>query len=236
MRLYKVKTLFKLGVEDLAKNMSVFVYVLLPLALAFLYANLDAQIPEEYIYSICVLMNLAMIPVTLMGTIIAEEKEKCTLRTLMLNDVKAVEIMLAKALICILFVVLDNIAMYFIIGLSMQNFVLYQLVGLFVGVAVILFGAFVGVFAKNQMSAGLMAMPFMILFLAPMFIDMFDNEMAENISELLPTDAMMILFDSISKSTMGWAEVGKPVVVIVAWMIISVLMYNVAFVKVGVDN
>ena len=143
MRVYKMKALFKLGIEDLTKNISVFVYVLFPLLFALLYGNLDMGMPENYIYSFCVLMNLAMIPVTLMGTVIAEEKEKNTLRTLMLNDVRAGEIMLAKALICMLFVVADNVIMYFILGLSLDKFVLYQLVGLYAGLSVIFFGAFV---------------------------------------------------------------------------------------------
>lgn len=240
MRLYKLKALLKLGLEDLTKNMSVFVYVLIPLAFALLYSNMfdiasDAKY-QGYLYSTCVLMNISMIPVTLMGTIIAEEKEKNTLRTLMLNDVKAIEIMIAKALICILFVVIDNIIMYFIVGLAMDKFVLYQLVGLLVGLAVILFGGFVGVFAKNQMSASLLSIPFMIIFLAPMFIQILQNEVALKISALLPTDAMMTLFNSITNSTMNWSDVGMPLVVIAAWMILSIVMFHIAFKKMGVDN
>ena len=236
MRVYKMKALFKLGIEDLTKNISVFVYVLFPLLFALLYGNLDTGMPENYVYSFCVLMNLAMIPVTLMGTVIAEEKEKNTLRTLMLNDVRAGEIMLAKALICMLFVVTDNVIMYFILGLSLDKFVLYQLVGLYAGLSVIFFGAFVGIFARNQMSAGLMSMPFMFLFMAPFFIEMFHNKIADRISSLLPTDAMMTLFESISGNKLGWSAVGMPVIVIGVWLVISIVMYKLAFKKVGMDN
>ena len=31
MRFYKIKALFKLGIEDLSKNMNVFIYVFMPL-------------------------------------------------------------------------------------------------------------------------------------------------------------------------------------------------------------
>lgn len=236
MRFHKFAALFKLGMEDLTKNMSVFVYVLIPLALAFLYSGMMEGAPVEMLFFICVLMNLAMIPIVLMGTIIAEEKEKNTLRTLLLNDVRAVEVLGAKAVICLIFVILDNILMYFILGVDTAKFAQYQLVGLFVALAVILFGAFVGLFAKNQMSASLIAMPFMFLFLAPMFIRMLDNEVANKVSQFLPTDAMLTIFYSIYEDTVSAAKIAMPLVVIAAWLVLSVVMFYVAYKKVGVDN
>ena len=235
MRLYKIKALFKLGLEDLTKNMSVFIYVLLPLVFALLYSGMDGM-PESFVFSFCVLMNIAMVPVALMGTIIAEEKEKFTLRTLMLNDVKASEILFAKALICMLFVIIDNLLMFFIVGTDMSLFVPYQLISLFVALAVILFGAFVGLISKNQMSAGLMSMPFMVILLAPVFIQLMGNETVNNIAKVLPTAAMMTLFDSVAGSVSGFENVGMPLIVIGAWLIISVILFNIAYKKVGVDN
>ena len=77
MRVYKLKALFKLGIEDLVKNMNVFVYIIMPLAFAFLYSNMDT-LPKDFVFSLCMVLNLSMVPVALMGTIIAEEKEKNT--------------------------------------------------------------------------------------------------------------------------------------------------------------
>lgn len=235
MRLYKVKALFKLGMEDLLKNLNVFIYVILPIAFAFLYANMG-NTAKEYLFSICTLLTLSMVPVALMGTIIAEEKEKNTLRTLMLNDVKASEILFAKAMICMLFVVIDNLLIYFILELPMDHFILYQLVSFVTGLAVILFGAFVGLLAKNQMSAGLLSMPFMIIFMAPMFIMMFKDKLAETISSLLPTDAMMELFLCITKNTLTISKIGIPCMIIGVWLVLSIILFQFAYKKVGVDN
>lgn len=235
MRLYKVKALFKLGMEDLLKNLNVFIYVILPIAFAFLYANMG-NTPKEYLFSICTLLTLSMVPVALMGTIIAEEKEKNTLRTLMLNDVKACEILFAKAMICMLFVVIDNLLIYFILELPIGHFILYQLVAFITGLAIILFGAIVGLLAKNQMSAGLLSMPFMILFMAPMFIMMFKDKLADAISSLLPTDAMMELFLCITKNTLTISKIGIPCMIIGVWLVLSIILFQYAYKKVGVDN
>ncbi len=235
MRFYKIKALFKLGIEDLSKNMNVFIYVLMPLGFAFLYSNIGEG-SKESLFSLCVLLNIAMVPVALMGTIIAEEKEKNTLRTLMLNDVKGFEILFAKAFICMLFVFVNDILIYFVFQLPMASFLLYQGVTLLVGIAVIFFGAFVGLMAKNQMSAGLLSLPFMFLLMAPMFIMLFKNDIASKISSFLPTDAMMTILAKISQNEMTLSSVGMPFVVVIAWFILSFLLFNVAYKKMGVDN
>lgn len=235
MRIHKIKALFKLGIEDLCKNMNVFIYIIMPIGFALLYSNMDV-LGKEYIFSLCVLLMLAMVPVALMGTIIAEEKEKNTLRTLMLNDVKATEILFAKALICMLFVVVDSLIMFFIIGLSMEHFLLYQLVCLFVGIAVILFGAVVGLLAKNQMSAGLLSLPFMFLLMAPLFTGMVQSDIFSKISSFLPTDAMMEILDHIAKGTMTISNVGTSFLIILVWLAGSIILFNIVYKKVGVDN
>lgn len=235
MRFYKVKALFKLGIEDLFKNMNVFIYVLMPLGFALLYSNIGGGSAES-LFALCVLLNIAMVPVALMGTVIAEEKEKNTLRTLMLNDVKGSEILFAKAIICMLFVLVNDILMYFIFGLPMSSFLVYQGITLLVGLAVIFFGAFVGLLAKNQMSAGLLSLPFMVLFMAPMFVAMFGNDLATKISSLLPTDAMMTILTKVSENSVSLSSVGIPLIVIIAWFVLSIIFFNIAYKKVGVDN
>lgn len=235
MRLYKLKALFKLGIEDLTKNANVFVYIIMPLAFSILYSNMGI-LSKDFIFSLCVLLNLSMVPVALMGTIIAEEKEKNTLRTLMLNDVSATEILFAKALICMLFVMLNNILMYLIIGFSMNYFILYQTIALFVSLSVIFFGAVVGLLAKNQMSAGLLSIPFMAIFMAPIFINMTKSKLAANISSLLPTDAMMEIFKVISKNNFKVSTTLVELIVITVWLVVSILLFNIVYKKVGVDN
>ncbi len=234
MNFYRIKALFKLGIEDLLKNMNVFLYVVLPIFFAFLYSKMES--PKESIFSLCVIMTLAMVPIALMATIIAEEKEKNTLRTLMLKDIKALEILIAKVMICILFVFLDNILIYFIIGVPMTHFIVYQLVCLFVGLAVILFGTVVGLVSKNQMSAGLLSVPAMLLVMAPLFIGILKNDVANKISSLIPTDAMMTIIKNISENTANFTSIGMPFFVILVWLIISVVVFVIMYKKVGIDN
>lgn len=235
MRFYKLKALFKLGIEDLTKNMNVFVYIIMPLAFALLYSNMDT-LPKDFVFSLCMVLNLSMVPVALMGTIIAEEKEKNTLRTLMLHDIRATEILFSKALICMLFVMINSILMFFIVGFSMNQFLAYQIVCLLVSLAVVFFGALVGLLAKNQMSAGLLSIPFMAIFMAPLFVNMVKSKLASSISSILPTDAMMEIFDVISKNNLSISNIGMELLVIGVWLILGFIFFQIVYKKVGVDN
>ncbi len=234
MRLYKVGALFKLGLEDLTKNLSVFIYVLLPLMMAVLYSAMGYTGMFNFIMSVA--MNLAALPVFLMGTIVAEEKEKNTLRTLILNDVKAMEVLVAKALICLLFVVIDNILIFFICEMDMSCFVLYQLVALLTAIGIVFFGAVVGLLAKNQMSASLYGMPFLIIFLAPAFVQAFESELAQNVCRVLITDAMIRIMEGIATGETGFADMWISYLVMAVWIAGGVVVFKIAYKKVGVDN
>jgi len=235
MKFHKIKALLKLGLEDLMKNMNVFIYILMPLGFAFFYSNING-LSKEYAFALCIILNLAMVPIALMGTIIAEEKEKNTLRTLMLNNVKPMEILFSKAMLCMMFVMINHVLIYFIIGLPKTTFIVYQLVALLTGFAIVFFGAFVGLLAKNQMSAGLLSMPFMLVFMAPLFGMMIENHTIHKIISFIPTDAMTTIFTNVTNHTMNISTVGLPFVVILSWMILSILLFYFTFKKVGIDN
>ena len=230
-----LKALFKLGMEDLIKNINILIYIIIPIFFAFIYSNMD-MLSKGYVFTLCVLLTLAMVPVALMGTIIAEEKEKNTLRTLMLNDVKPTEFLVSKVLLCMLFVMVDNVLIYFIIGLPIKTFIIYQLITLFTSVSLIFFGALIGLLSKNQMSAGLLSTPFMLVFMAPLFSVLIESEIINKIISLIPTDAMMKIFENLDKSQMQLSNIAFPIGVIAVWIVLSIILFQIVYKKVGVDN
>ena len=58
---------------------------------------------------------------------------------------------------------------------------------------------------------------------------MFKDKLAEAISSLLPTDAMMEIFSCITKNTLTITKVGFPCVVIIAWLVISIILFQFRF-------
>ena len=106
IQLRKVIALFKKDMKDTSKNVNVMILLVLPLLFTFLYQFIDLGgegMPKEFILFISVLMNLCLVPVSFLSMIIAEEKEKNTLRTLMLSNVSAGDFLLSKSLVTFLY-------------------------------------------------------------------------------------------------------------------------------------
>ena len=154
----------------------------------------------------------------------------------MLNDVKPTEFLVSKVLLCMLFVMVDNVLIYFIIGLPIKTFIIYQLITLFTSVSLIFFGALIGLLSKNQMSAGLLSTPFMLVFMAPLFSVLIESEIINKIISLIPTDAMMKIFENLDKSQMQLSNIAFPIGVIAVWIVLSIILFQIVYKKVGVDN
>lgn len=117
-----------------------------------------------------------------------------------------------------------------------ESILIYQAIAFACGLAVVLFGAVVGLLAKNQMSAGLLSMPFMVILMAPMFIEIMGNETVKKIARLLPTDAMATMFAGVTQNEYTFDTMGSPALVIAGWFVISAILFALLYKKVGVDN
>lgn len=236
MNWYKVKAIFKLGIKDILKNSQTIVLIILPLFFAILYSNMDfgGAMSKEYLLVLCTILNIAMIPVSLMGMIIAEEKEKNTLRTLMLSNVSSTEFLLSKALICFAFMLVTNSIIYFVVGLSVDYYLPYLIISMGVTLAVIFFGAIVGILSKNQMSTGVTSTPLMLIFMMPIFFVGGDT-IVSKIFRFVPTSSMIELLE-IVMDTKKYADMVFPIVVTIGWVILGAILFKIIFKRKGFDN
>lgn len=130
-RLQKTRILFLKDWKDTLKNGNGMILAVLPLFFTLLYRMLPIDgmpMPREFISLIGVLMNLALVPVALLSMMIAEEKEKNTLRTLMLSNVGAVEFLTSKCLVVLVLLSVVNLAVFFLTGMALSALPLFLLV------------------------------------------------------------------------------------------------------------
>ena len=90
--LRKTGALLGKDLKDLVKNPTMLICTLLPIAFVLLYAQMSGGSPEEsemlsrYLVSMAFCITAGMVGSMTVLTAIAEEKEKNTLRTLMLGE------------------------------------------------------------------------------------------------------------------------------------------------------
>lgn len=239
--LRRVNALFKKELKGLPKNKMVFSMCLLPIVFGIVYSNVfsDAAMNEfigkSEVLLMCLSMNLVLVSSYIISMLIAEEKEKNTLRTLMLSGVAPLEFFAGKLLITFIISEISNIILFFIVGIETRYLGSYVLLTTLVVISMIGIGAAIGIIAPNQMATGIIGFPFLILIIMiPTFAMV--NTTLKRVAEFLPNYNMKLIFDRIMNGETLGRESIIHVVVILVWIVISVGISLFAYHKVGLDK
>ncbi|MFQ9923847.1 MAG: ABC transporter permease [Beduini sp.] len=233
---YKIKALFIKDIKNLFRNPNVAFMLLLPIAFAFLYTHI-MEMPDEagmYVFNLCTILNMGVVPISIVAMSIAEEKEKNTLRTLMLSNVSAVEFMTAKLVLGIVMFLGVNVLVYFICGVDIALFPWTMFVIFVTSLSALMFGAVIGLISKDQMATGYYSTPVMLLFMAPIFGMM--SESISKVTQFIPTQSMMWLQSIESAGDLMTGKGLFSIAVIAAWMIISLVVFKFVYKKNSLDN
>jgi ABC-2 type transport system permease protein len=184
---------------------------------------------------LCASMNLVLVSSFIVAMLIAEEKEKNTMRTLLLSGVTSFEFLAGKMIITLLISEFTSILMFFIIDIDRQYFGIYILVTTLVIICMIELGAMIGLIAPNQMSTGVVGMPILlVLFLLPVLAIL--NDSIKKIAEFIPIYNFKVILDTaVSGEPLGTVFI-RNISVILVWIVLSAFAFLVTYHKVGLDK
>ena len=254
----KLGALMGKDVTDMLKNPTMIVCIVMPVAFVLLYryimgnvggsmgmmggADMGADADMETVEGLItyVLLNTALcmtIGMTSSAMLVyglAEEKEKHTLRTLMLANVSAGQVALAKGLVSLAAILVVAVACFALTGVSWQffgGFIAFAAVG---SVPIILLGLVLGLAARDQMTAGLYSMPILVISLVPLFTT-FAPE-AEFVAGLTPLGGVCDLLLLMIEGNLMSADALVPVAVTLAWTVAGALAFKLLYRKLAQDN
>ncbi|AUN16747.1 TPA: ABC transporter permease [Clostridium botulinum] len=237
----RINALLKKEIKDFAKNMNVSVMYLLPIMFSIIYSKLlgnnssNDVMNKINILILCVGMNISLISSMVISMLIAEEKEKNTLRTLILSAVSPWEFLTGKVLITFLVSEVINIAIFFSIGCDIQYLGKYILITTLVLFSMIEIGAIIGIISPNQMATGVFSMPVvMIFFVIPAFAKA--NKTIEAIAKFLPSYHMNIMIARLFKGETFGIESTRSIAIILAWIIIALIAFAFTYSRRGLDK
>ena len=201
-----VWVIFKKQLKDTIKNKTVLIQFIMFPVMTLIMENV-VHIPgmtENFFVKLFAVMFMGMAPLTSVASIISEEKEKNTLRVLMMANVKAWEYLAGVGIyVWLLCMAGAGLMSTCLPSEEIPFFLCVMAVGIMISVAV---GACIGIFSSNQMVATSLFMPvMMVLSFAPM-LAMF-NDKIEKIAGIFYTQQLRILFnqmtfDGIKKETL----------------------------------
>ena len=183
----------------------------------------------EAIASFCT-MNVVMIPILGMSSIIAEEKEKGTLRSLIVFNVKPVEYLLGVSITIFFAIMVSSIFFIIIIPSEIVNVKKYLLFCAAGAVVSVLIGAIIGLITENQIKVGAIAAPIaMVLGMLPVFAEA--NKWLKGFTSLLYSDILSKLISQNSSFVTL-----KEILILLSNILIVFLLFYLIYRNKGLEN
>lgn len=217
-------------VQDTLKNKAILLqFVMFPvLALIMQKAVKVENLPANYFITMFAGMYIGMAPLLCMASIIAEEKEKNTLRVLLMANVKSSEYMIGIGGYVWISCMLSSLIFIFAGDYSRRGGVFFLLV-MAVGILTsVLIGAAIGTFSRNQISSTSITIPVMIVFSFMPMLSAFNQTIKKIAVIFFSTQISEWLthIDALQIETKSLAVVGINIVIAAA-------LFGVAYRKCG---
>lgn len=245
--LRKIRALCAKDFPDIVKNPVMLVSSVIPLLLVFafklMYGDMASGMEEtqehsyllsSFLLTTGVCMTAGMVPSMIVLYSMAEEKEKHTLRTLMLANVSGGQVLAAKAIVAMVITALVDVIIYFVVGLDLQYFALYLVISLVGTLPLVILSLLLGLLARDQMSSGLYSLPVILIALLPMFGLM--SSQVEVIARYSPCGGMVELLDGLFANQLFTQEAIIPIVVTLAWTVAAFVLFQVFYKRFIRDN
>ena len=219
-------------VRETFKNMAILIqFVMFPCMTIVMENAIEMEgMPEHFFVKLFSVMFVGMAPLVCMSSIISEEKEKNTLRTLLMCNVKPFEY-LAGVGSYVFLVCMAGAGVFGwcggYTGAELGAFLLIMAVGILLSQ---LTGAVIGVWSKDQMAATSMMVPVMMVFSFLPMLSMF-NESIKRVAEVFYSQQLNNLINNL-----GTAPVEpKSILIIAANFIVALAAFCIAFKKKGLE-
>ncbi len=222
----KINAILKKQILDTLKNKTVLVqFLMFPLMVIIMENSVKIpDMPTNYFVILFATMYVGMAPITSIASIISEEKENNTLRVLMMSNVKAWEYLLGVGLYILFICTLGSLVFAFVGNYKGWDFIGFMVVMMLGTIISELFGAAIGIWSKNQMSATAVTVPAMMIFSFLPMLSVF-NEKIANVSQYVFTHKIN---DWINY--MGTREIsGKDVWIISFNILLAVILFVAAY-------
>ncbi|WP_025681842.1 ABC transporter permease [Paenibacillus maysiensis] len=226
--LKRARAIFVKDYKEFSRNYAVSFSVIVPILFAFLFRSAGPSLPG----AIGFLLNTSFVLLTCLvqACLIAEEKERNTLRSLMMTPATTMDVLIGKStLVFVVSAVALAIATY-ILGYepaSIWAFVAAIILSIILYTAA---GTICGLFSKTLLEASLSIMPVALVFTgAPWGVLLADDFPIFKVLEYAPSVQLVYLLN-IRNIGFTTEELLKPLLIILAWTvvltIVSIVLYQ----------
>ena len=227
-----IAVIIRKQLSDTLKNKTILIQFLMFPVLVIIFENVVKieDMPEHFFAKLFAVMFVGMAPLTCMSAVISEEKEKNTLRVLLMSNVKPAEYLIGVG--AYVFVMCSvGTAVFAAVGgytgADLVRFIAVMSAGIILSE---LTGAVIGVFSKNQMTATSVTVPvMMILSFLPMLSTF--NDTIKSVAQVTYSQQISELINGIGTSSIS----AQSLIVIAVNFVLAVILFIAAYKRKGLE-
>ncbi|MEK3991993.1 ABC transporter permease [Robertmurraya sp. FSL R5-0851] len=229
----RVNAIFIKDWKDLQRNS----YVIFTLAIPLVFAAWLGRMGEENTVFSTYPINLSLIiaGAFIQAAMVAEEKEKNTLRGLLLSPASTAEIFVGKSTLSAVMSIVVIIGSIFLSDYKVPSpplFIVSVLLGLVFYLAT---GTILGLLSRTVMETSIIGMPVLVIFgMGSMFKSMVENKTLLTIIDYLPNEQLNAIWFGLSSGE-GFNGIIENLLVLLVWVTISIVITIVIYRKRRID-
>lgn len=215
----RISAIFRKEVQDFKSNSQILIMLAMPIVFAVIYGQ--ATQFKEIAANLTVSMAIIFIAGFVQAMIIAEEKEKYTLRVLTLSPASALEVLIGKSLLTGIMTIAVCFINLFILDMLKGNIALLLLIFIIGTVLFSFIGTSIGLIAQSVPQTSVIGMPILMLFLLSDVLEMFiKNETIKDLFQYLPPKNIGEAMNSAMKGN-GFSAISDNLLVLAIWLVVS---------------
>lgn len=223
-----IVAIFKKQLKDTLKNKTVLIqFIMFPIMTWMINNAIKIQeMPENFFVNLFATMYIGMAPLTSIASIISEEKEKNTLRVLLMSNVKPHEYLFGIGSYVWSACMLGGIAICIAGGYNLQTSLVFISIIAIGILPSLLIGAIIGVWSQTQMMATSITVPVMMVVSFVPMLSLF-NRTIEKIAGLLYSEQISRMLNQINNLRLNAGNIG----VIAANIFIATILFVIILKK-----
>ncbi|ALC83791.1 MULTISPECIES: ABC transporter permease [Bacillus] len=229
----RVNAIFIKDWKDLQRNS----YVIFTLAIPLVFAALLGRMSEGNGVFSTYPINLALViaGAFIQAAMVAEEKEKNTLRGLLLSPASIAEIFVGKSALSAVMTIVVIIGSVFLSNFKVPSpplFAVSVLLGLVFYIAT---GTILGLISRTVMETSIIGMPVLVVFgMSSMFKSMVENKTFLKIIDYLPNEQLNTIWVALINGE-GFSGIIENILILLVWAAISIVTTVVIYRKRRID-
>ncbi len=221
-------TIIQKQLLDTLKNKPILIqFILFPLfSIIMTYAIQIQEMPENFFVNLFATMYIGMAPLVSISAIISEEKEKNTLRVLLMADVSPTQYLIGIGSYVFFMCIMGGMVFCLLLNnvTNIQRIFFLFIMGIGIITSIII-GACIGVGSKNQMSATSVTIPVMMIFSFMPMLSMF-NYKIQKVSKIIYSEQIRNLINNLENSRNDMENIAVIIINIILFGILFCVLYK----------